>query len=208
MKKIVGLDMATKSTGWSFFDGEDLKGYGILKADEKYIYARLLTMKSQIRETLESHQPDLVVMEEVPISNVGNLDVGKNLCILQGLTIGVCDDLGIAFMTMNPSVWRKEMKIHRTVYTCTKCGTSFEGKSGVKKLECRECENTSFRQFRKVQMNKRNELKERAVDEVNLLFGLDLAFKKNSNKSEDDIAEAILIGLSKVKGIGENNGDL
>jgi len=199
MKKTVGLDMATKSTGWAFFNGEKLEEYGILKANEDYIYSRLLTMKSQIRDVLELHKPDIVVMEEVPISNKGNLDIGKNLCILQGLVIGVCDDLNISFKTINPSEWREKMRIHRTLYTCSKCGASFEGKSGAKKLECKECENTSFRQFKKTQMNKREELKARAVNTVNEMFGLDLIFKKNSKTSQDDICEAILIALSEVQ---------
>ena len=208
MTKTVGLDMATKSTGWAFFNGEKLEEYGILKANEDYIYSRLLTMKSQIRDVLELHKPDVVVMEEVPISDKGNLDVGKSLCILQGLVIGVCDDLGISFKTISPSVWREKMKIHRTLYTCSKCGATFEGKSGAKKLECKECDNTSFRQFKKTQMNKREELKERAVNMVNDMFGLSFVFKKNSKKSDDDVCESILIALSEIQNLGDENGDL
>ena len=208
MKKLISMDMATKSTGWAFFDEGQLTEYGVLKANDDYIYSRLLTMRSQIREILELHQPDIVVVEEVPISNSSNLDVGKNLCILQGMVFGVCSDLGIEFKTISPSVWREKIGLHRSLYTCEKCGAEFEGKSGLRKLECKPCGNTAFSKFKKTQLNKRNDLKERAVKETNSIYGLSLFFKRNSAKSDDDIAESILLGLSELKHMGEADGNL
>ena len=197
--KIMGLDMSTTATGWALFDGEELRDYGVLRANEKYMYERLLHMKQMIKEVFEFHKPDMVVIEEVPISGSGNLNVGKNLCILQGLIIGLCDDFGISFKMVEPSHWRAKVGIHKSTYTCQKCGGSFNSKSGLKHLECSKCGNTAFSRFDKNAHNTREELKFRAVELANEMFGLDLVYKKNSRSSQDDIGEAILIGLSERK---------
>jgi len=170
-----------------------------LRANEKYMYERLLHMKQMIKEVFEFHKPDMVVIEEVPISGSGNLNVGKNLCILQGLIIGLCDDFGISFKMVEPSHWRAKVGIHKSTYTCQKCGGSFNSKSGLKHLECSKCGNTAFSRFDKNAHNTREELKFRAVELANEMFGLDLVYKKNSRSSQDDIGEAILIGLSERK---------
>ena len=198
MKKIIGLDMSTTSTGWAFFYGEKLEGYGCLKEDEKYMYQRLINMRNQIKKILEKHQPEMVIIEEIPISDKSNLKIGKDLCLLQGLVIGICADLDIPFMTTAPSKWRAKVGILRSIYTCDKCGNSFEAKSGLKHLECPECENTSFSRFKKAPLNTRKELKKRAVETVNEIFGLDLYFKNSSRLNQDDIAEAALICFSEV----------
>ena len=199
--KIMGLDMSTTATGWAFFN-EDLEDYGVLRANEKYMYERLLHMKQMIKEIFEFHKPDMVVIEEVPISGSGNLSVGKSLCTLQGIIISVCDDLGISFKMVEPSHWRAKVGIHKSTYTCQKCDSSFESKSGLKHLECPKCGNTAFSRFNKDAHNTREELKFRAVALVNEMFGLEFVYKKNSKKSDDDIAESILIGLSEREKYG------
>lgn len=195
----MGLDMSTTATGWALFNGEKLEDYGVLRANEKYMYERLLHMKQMIKEVFEFHKPDMVVIEEVPISGSGNLKVGKDLCTLQGIIISVCDDLEISFKMVEPSHWRAKVGIHKSTYTCEKCGENFESKSGLKHLECSKCGNTAFSRFKKDAHNTREELKIRAVTLANEMFRLDLIYKKNSKNSGDDIAESILIGLSERK---------
>ena len=167
MEKIIGLDMSTTSTGWALFENKELKSYGCLKEDEKDIYIRLVNMRNQIKEILEKNMPEMVIIEEIPISDKSNLNVGKSLCVLQGLVIGVCSDLKIEFLFTSPSKWRAKVGILRSIYTCDKCGHNFESKSGLKHLVCPECDNRAFSRFKKTPLNTRKDLKKRSVEMVN-----------------------------------------
>lgn len=199
--KILGLDMSTTATGWALWD-KSLEKYGVLRADEKDISGRLLHMRKMIKEVLEDTMPDLVVMEEVPISDKKNLITAKNLCLVQGIAISLCCELNLPFKTSEPSHWRSKVGANKTLYTCDKCEHEFVSKSALNHLECSNCGNTAFTRFRKKQLNTREELKKRAVDMVNEMFGFEFIYKKRSNKSDDDIAEAILLGLSERKSDG------
>ena len=203
MKKVIGLDMSTTSTGWCLFYDKELETYGCLKETEKDMSIRLINMRNQIKEVLNKNMPDVVIIEEIPISSKANLNVGKSLCVLQGLILGVCADLNIPYIMTAPSKWRAKVGILKSIYTCDKCGHTFEAKSGLKHLICAECGNVSFSRFKKTPLNKRQQLKKRAIEMVNELYDLDLLFHNSKNSNQDDEAESILLARSEIFKSGE-----
>lgn len=185
--------MSTKATGYAIEKNGELVEYNVIKTEDKDILNRFKTMFSQIKNIIEENDIELIVAEDVPISNQSNLDTGKGLCILQGLLLGISFMKEIDVLLFHPTEWRKNIGLQKTIYTCKKCGNQFEDISGIE-VSCK-CGNDKHIQFNRNPQNKRPQLKQRAVDMANEKLGLNLYFKGSSKKNEDDIAEAICLYL-------------
>lgn len=191
---ILCLDMSTKSTGYAIAKNSEVVDYGMLKSEEKDPLVRIKVMYEFIYGLVKDNNINLIVAEDVPISDRSNLKVGKDLCLLQGclLSIGFKENIGI--LLLHPTEWREKIDMLITVYGCKKCEHIFGGKSGAD-VKCEKCGNDKQRDFTRTPQNLRAQLKQRAVGVANEKFGLDLFFKHSSKKNEDDIAEALCLFL-------------
>lgn len=198
--RLLSLDMSTKKTGWAIFNNGKLEVYNLIEASDKDISDRIIKMFVCIQELIESKKIDCVVCEDVPVSQHSNLEVGKNLCILQGCLLVLVYLHKLKFYRLKPTEWRSKIGLNRTVYTCKLCGNEFEDISALENIECKKCGNISKKEFSKKAINDRESLKRRAVEKANDEFGLDLKYIKKDNKQNgDDIAEALLIGHSFLR---------
>jgi Holliday junction resolvasome RuvABC endonuclease subunit len=164
----MALDFATLKTGFAIYKKEKLVDYGLIKSSSSNVHARLLQIRDQILEQMQKHDIQIIVLEEVPMNSSLNMRVSHDLCVGQGVILGLCFDLNLGFRLYLPPAWRTEVG----VYDGTREGT------------------------------KRDVQKQKAVDIVNEMYGLNLKYFKNDNKkneSEDDVAEAILLGLAYVR---------
>lgn len=201
--RLLSLDMSTKKTGYAIFNNGKLEKYDLIEAKEQDILSRIMQMYLHIQELIEKQKIDCLVCEDVPVSQHSNLEVGKNLCILQGCLLVLSNLHNLELNRLKPTEWRAQISLNHTEYTCKKCGNIFEDVSALETIRCAECGNVSKKDFIKNALNDRESLKHRAVNEANKKFNLDLKYiKKNSEQNDDDIAEAILIGYSFLKGIG------
>lgn len=209
---VLCLDMSTKSTGYALFVDEKLYNYGLIKDDSKCVQSRFLTMHKMIKEQIELSLVEWIIAEDVPISAKSNLKTGKDLCILQGVLLSLAFSHNINVELLKPTEWREKIGILHSDYTCKECGSTFKDISGLKVLACDECGNNKLKEFSRSPQNLRNQLKGRAVDLANEKFGLDLYYKGQSKKNEDDIAEAICLYLSWKKmnerGLSNGKGDV
>lgn len=197
---ILGLDMSTRKTGWAIFEDGNLKSYNLIEIKGDDIDKRTAYMYDKIQELITTHDIDIIVCEDVPVSAHSNLNVGKNLCILQGCLLTIAHSMKIPLIKEHPTSWRARIGINKTEYLCNKCGNSFIDISGLNFKRCPKCDCSDC--ISKTPLNDRNQLKERAVSLVNELFGTNLSyFGKYSKKNDDDIAEAILVGYSYLKGM-------
>lgn len=196
---VLCLDMSTKATGYALFVDEKLCNYGVIRDESKCVQTRFLTMHKMIEEQIELALVEWIIVEDVPISAKSNLKTGKDLCVLQGILLSLAFSHNVNVELLKPTEWREKIGILHSEYTCKKCGNIFEDVSGLKAVTCDKCGNNKLKEFNRSPQNLRNQLKGRAVDLANKEFDLDLYYKGQSKKNEDDIAEAICLYLSWKK---------
>ncbi len=172
-KYILGLDAATKNTGVAILDlNYNIIHYELLESDFDNVYDRFSYIYKQIGDIIYKYDIDIVVIEDVAIGSKNNLQRGKELSILQGVILGLTYTLNIPCKLYMPSRWRSLVG----TYDGTREGT-----------------------HREMQ-------KQKAVDIVNDIYSLDFKYfktnTKKNGKSDDDIAEAILLCVAYLRDNG------
>lgn len=165
---IIAIDFATLKSGYAVFVDNILKDYGIMRSDSSNVHERIMQIRAQILQKILQYNIAQIVLEEVPMQKNNNLMVAHDLCVGQGMVLGLCCEKELGLKLYAPSSWRSIMGL----YNGTQAGT------------------------------KRDYQKQAAVDLANQLYGLDFQYYKNDtkkNKTDDDMAEAILLGLAFLK---------
>ena len=103
---IFGIDASTKSTGYSVFDGKKLMEYGVIKSN-KEILIRILEISNQLESLFDKYNPEIVYIEDVPLSSAVNRRVAEYLLLLQGCILRICLLHNINFIQLEPSNWRR-----------------------------------------------------------------------------------------------------
>lgn len=104
--KILALDQATKTTGYSIFDNKELIEYGVLEADkkEKNPIERMKQMCDKINNIIVKHHPDFIVFENVQFQN--NYGTFQSLSQLQGIIMALLFEKDIGFCIIEPTAWK------------------------------------------------------------------------------------------------------
>ena len=167
--KILALDFATRKTGYAIFIEGELVDYGVFKSNSDNIHERILQIRENIVNKLSNFgEMDSIILEETPMGSKNNLKVAHDLCVGQGMILGLCCQLGLGLSLYFPTAWRSIVG----TYDGTREGT------------------------------KRANQKTKAVDIVNNLYNLNFKYYPSDTKkhtSDDDICEAILLGLAYLK---------
>jgi Holliday junction resolvasome RuvABC endonuclease subunit len=104
---ILGLDCATKKTGFSVFDYTDtLVTSGVLVTSAEETKDRIKELYSMIKNMIFEYDIEIIVLEDVPVNSHSNLKVGKDLATLQGVVLAICFENDIQYYLYNPSAWR------------------------------------------------------------------------------------------------------
>ena len=171
--KALSLDCSTTCFGWSIFEEDNLIVYGKIRIDDKCIdehnyNERLKNLITQLEKVVKKYKPQKIYMEEVPNMNKGGVITAIKLGAVHGavLVLSLLYDLTIEFIDVG--TWRSDIGLF----------------TGIK------------------QDRQRDLMKIHSIEKVNELFQLDLkceytkSGKYNEKKSDDDIADSILIYCS------------
>jgi Holliday junction resolvasome RuvABC endonuclease subunit len=165
-QKMLSFDMSTKSTGWSYFEGQDLKGYGkITTADSLEWDERIKIMGDKINVLIDQYKPIKVVAEDVPLESQKGMKTLGQLYTLHGILVYICGlkEWNIDLQFVPVSTWRRLVGLYD--------GTT-EGKTrGKLKKHSIEKANRLFNQ--------------------NLMWK-----SEHSKFNDDDISDSELIGYS------------
>lgn len=172
-----GIDASSSCTGLCFFNENlELLGYEKIKSDRNTGFRKgSCQMIERVAPIIEQYKPDIIYMEDVPTftrkgGNGGN--VLKPLIALGSVQ-------GIFYLELQ---YRLGYKIEFLDLTAWRQGLGFLKGSAKER--------------------NRDHQKDKAIKFVNKNFGLDLYYVlgKKSVKDDDDIAEAICLCWSKMKG--------
>lgn len=166
---ILGLDMATKKTGFSLIDKYgNLYDYGVIYTKESDVRLRIKEIYDSIEDIISKNSIDCIVFEDVPVTSHNNLKVGKDLSILQGTILSLCFKYKISYHFYLPSSWRSII------------GTYDGTRQGMK---------------REIQKQRAVD----KVNELYDLEFVYKASETKSERTDDDKAEAICIALAYIK---------
>ena len=110
-KRILALDQATHTTGWSIFDGDQLVRYGTFNTEIKDETARINTIKNWVVSMINNWNPDCVGIEGIQFQEESSgqkmsVTVFQGLARLQGVLMDTCYTLKVDFVVCPTNTWR------------------------------------------------------------------------------------------------------
>lgn len=110
---ILALDLSTKNSGYSVYNGQELVDYGCINAGSPNLFHRIDKMVDELDKILKKYTIDHVYIEEVYPEDVhNNIQVYKALVYLQGYILHKLDDFNLKHTFFLPNEWRAKCKIH------------------------------------------------------------------------------------------------
>jgi len=168
--RIMSLDQATISCGYSIFEEDgELVESGRFMADKKEKNITSRIEKIYTQIYNKSIEQNVKYFVFEDTFNKLNIQVTKNLCWLQGAIMQMSFINDYGFVMYYPSSWRSKLEFKR------------KNKKNNPQLDFK---------------NNREYAKFQAIEYVNKKYNMRLEYKK---EGDDDIAEAICIGLAYLK---------
>ena len=111
VKRVLALDQATYTTGWSIFDGNKLVRYGTFRTEIKDEIARCNTIKNWMLSMINNWNPDCVAIEGIQFQEESSgqklsVTVFQGLARLQGILMEACFALKMDYVVCPTNTWR------------------------------------------------------------------------------------------------------
>ena len=106
--RILALDQATHTTGWSIFDGDKLIKYGafVVQGGEDDEVERIHEVKSWLMSMIENWKPDLIAIEGIQYQQNMGVTTFQSLARLQGVLMELCYGLNMSCKVCPTNTWR------------------------------------------------------------------------------------------------------
>ncbi len=110
-KRVLALDQATYTTGWSIFDGDNLVRYGTFNTNISDETARINAVKNWMLSMISNWNPDCVAIEGIQFQEESSgqklsVTVFQGLARLQGVLMEACYALKVNFIVCSTNTWR------------------------------------------------------------------------------------------------------
>lgn len=110
---ILGLDLSTKSSGWSIFSNGKLIKYGCITASSANLFNRIDKMVAELEPIIVENKINHVYIENVIPEDVrGNQAVFDALKYLQGFVLHLLNKYNLKHTFYTASEWRAKCGIH------------------------------------------------------------------------------------------------
>lgn len=109
--RILAIDQATHTCGWSVFDDQQLIRYGTFTTNQSDEIARDSTIKNWIISMIENWKPDCVALEGIQFQDEASgqkmgVTVFQALARLQGILMETCYSLKVPYSVYSTNTWR------------------------------------------------------------------------------------------------------
>lgn len=109
--RVLALDQATHTTGWSIFDGKELACYGTFQTNQQDEIARDSAIKSWMLSMIDNWKPDYVAIEGIQFQDESSgqkvsVTVFQALARLQGILMEACFSNKIPYEVHPTNTWR------------------------------------------------------------------------------------------------------
>lgn len=111
IKRVLAIDQATHTCGWSIYDGQELIRYGTFTTNLKDEIARDSTIKNWMLSMIENWQPDAIGLEGIQYQDEvsgqkASVTVFQALARLQGILMETCYERKIEYVICPTNTWR------------------------------------------------------------------------------------------------------
>ena len=115
-KRVLALDQATHTTGWSIFDGDKLVRYGTFTTNIKDETARINAIKNWMLSMISNWNPDCVAIEGIQFQEESSgqkmsVTVFQGLARLQGVLMESCFALKVDYIICPTNTWRNHCQV-------------------------------------------------------------------------------------------------
>lgn len=112
VRRTLGLDQATKITGYSIYDDDKLVYAGTFETNpDSTHWDRIIELKNWLIQMIVKWKPDMVGFEDIQLQQFNNKMVGvttyKTLAHLQGVLVITCEENKVLWALCAPATWRK-----------------------------------------------------------------------------------------------------
>lgn len=109
--RVLAIDQATHTCGWSVFDGQELIRYGTFTTNQSDEIARDSTIKNWLISMIENWKPDCVALEGIQFQEEASgqkmgVTVFQALARLQGILMETCYCLKVPYNVYSTNTWR------------------------------------------------------------------------------------------------------
>lgn len=104
--RILALDQATRISGWSVYDDEELIAYGAYQLEDGLEEKRINEAKNWLLNMITIWQPDFIELEGIQYQQNQGVTTFQTLARLQGVLINLCYELEIEHDIVNTNTWR------------------------------------------------------------------------------------------------------
>lgn len=113
--RILAIDQATITSGWSLYENNSLYKYGKWTTDGSDHIERVSKTKYWLASMISKWKPDMIVLEDIQLQKLGEHNEGiltyKKLAALQGVLINYIYEVNLPYQIVPPATWRNFSKI-------------------------------------------------------------------------------------------------
>lgn len=174
---ILGIDAATTKLGYSIINYEkEIIDYGVFRTLSSEPMERIKEVYLFINDLINNNKIDVLVIEDVPVSQSNNLKTAADLCRLQGVIFSLCIKNNIPMVKYNPTSWRSIMGLYNGNRESTK--REYQKNAAINKVN--DLYGLNFVYFeRETKINKTDDDKAEAI-----LIALSYLEKKEEDLNE------------------------
>ena len=106
--RVLALDDATSTTGWSVFDDNNLVSYGKVVMNSQDVIKRISGMRQWLLSAIRNWKPDVVGIEDIQLQKGpnGNVSMFKTQAQLQGALLVTLEEEKIEKVVVHSATWR------------------------------------------------------------------------------------------------------
>lgn len=107
MSKILSLDQASRTSGWSYFENGNLTSFGHWEMTHEDIAVRIHRLCQEIRAKIEEYEPDILVLENIQLQH-GDVATFQKLAQVQGGILALAAEYKLPYKIVYPTDWRAD----------------------------------------------------------------------------------------------------
>lgn len=111
--KILALDQASQTTGWSVWDGPKLISHGKFTVAQPHMGDRLAAIRNHVQKLIDTYSPEKIIFEDIQLQTktVGNVHTYRVLAEVIGMLETFLTDCKIPYEIMSSSTWKSVLSI-------------------------------------------------------------------------------------------------
>ena len=112
MQIILALDQASRTSGWSAFEDDNLIASGTFTYDDDDFSTRLMKIRTKVFHLIREYDVDTVLLEDIQLQGqTNNVETYRKLAEVLGVLEELCCELKIPHEIIHSQTWKSGLDI-------------------------------------------------------------------------------------------------